>query len=80
MNAWAAMLALVTRTPSRGIRWTPGRRTGGLLAEGFDAVRGQVPGVIIERLTVTHLGDADNVYFIGDAGGLDRVQLDCAAG
>ena len=35
-----------------------------------------IPGLIVERLQVTHPADDDNVYFIGDEHGLDRIQLD----
>jgi hypothetical protein len=35
---------------------------------------------VVERLEVTHPADDDNVYFIGDQHGLDRVQLDTAPG
>ncbi|MDX3078081.1 hypothetical protein [Streptomyces sp. MI02-7b] len=32
--------------------------------------------MIIERLAVAHANDDDNVYYLGDAAILDRVQLD----
>ena len=37
-----------------------------------------MPGLIVERLQVTHPADDDNVYFIGDEYQLDRIQLDTA--
>ncbi|MEV0095090.1 hypothetical protein [Streptomyces sp. NPDC050738] len=42
-------------------------------------MRHEVPGLVIERLVVTHAGD-DNVYFLGAEPVLDRVQLDTAPG
>jgi len=32
--------------------------------------------LIVERLSVTHPGDDDNVYFLGDERGPGRVQID----
>jgi hypothetical protein len=60
---------------NRGRIWTAADRTGGPLDELLDQLRAQTPGLIVERLRVTHAADDDNVYFIGDGGGLDRVQL-----
>jgi hypothetical protein len=37
------------------------------------------PGLIVERLETTYPA-GDNVYFIGDEHGPDRIQLDTAAG
>lgn len=74
------MLAPMNRSPWRGIPWTSGQRTGGELDKVFDTVRSQVPDVVIERLIVTHTADDDNVYFIGDASGLDLVQIASAQG
>jgi translation elongation factor P/translation initiation factor 5A len=60
----------------RGRPWTNIDRTGGPIDEVFSQLREQVPGVIIERLEVTHPADDDNVYFIGDQHQFDRVQVD----
>ena|SRR5215472_12654028 len=60
----------------RGRPWTKADRTGGLIDEVFSELRELVPGVIIERLEVTHPADDDNVYFIGDQHQFDRVQVD----
>jgi hypothetical protein len=58
-------------------RWLgPDDKVGGSLDEVFAGVRRVVPGLIVERLSVTHPGDDDNVYFLGDERGLDRVQVD----
>ena len=35
-----------------------------------------MPGLIIQRLDVTHPADDDNVYFLGDAEEYNRVQVD----
>lgn len=43
---------------------------------GRPAASSRIPGLIVERLQVTHPADDDNVYFIGDEDGLDRIQLD----
>jgi hypothetical protein len=42
----------------------------------LDELRRRVPGLVVERLQVTHPEDDDNVYFICDPRGLDRVQID----
>lgn len=60
----------------RGRPWTASDRTGGPLDELLDQLRSRIPGLIVERLQVTHRADDDNVYFIGDEYGLDRIQLD----
>jgi hypothetical protein len=65
---------------NRGRPWTGADRTGGPVDEVFDRLRRHVPGLIVERLEVSHPGDDDNVYFIGDEHGLDRIQLDTAPG
>jgi hypothetical protein len=39
-------------------------------------VRAAVPGLVVERLEARHPADDDNVYFLGDEHGLDRVQVD----
>ncbi|MGW4139881.1 hypothetical protein ACWELV_24225 [Streptomyces mirabilis] len=39
-----------------------------------------MPGLVIERLTVTHASDDDSVYFLGDESALDRVQLGTGPG
>lgn len=65
----------------RGEKWTAADRTGGPLDEVFDQLRERVPGLVIERLQVMYPADDDNVFFIGDQHGLDRVQIDtCPAG
>jgi hypothetical protein len=64
----------------RGRFWGPDDVTGGPVDEVFAQVRRMVPGLMAERLEVAHAGDDDNVYFLGDGGGLDRVQLDTGRG
>jgi len=59
----------------RGRPSTNADRTGGPIDEVFSQLCDQVPGVIIERLEVTHPADDDNVYFIGDQHQFDRVWL-----
>jgi hypothetical protein len=65
----------------RGDSWTAADRTGGPVDKVFDQLRDRVPGLVIERLRVAHPADDDNVFFIGNQRGLDRVQVDtCPAG
>lgn len=35
-----------------------------------------MPGLVIERVEITHPNDDDNVYFLGDERGFGRVQVD----
>ena len=63
---------------TRGRPWTGADRTGGPVDEVFDQLRQHIPGLIVERLEVKYPADDDNVYFIGDEHGLDRIQLDTA--
>lgn len=65
---------------NRGKTWTATDRTGGPVDQLLDQLRLRIPGLIVERLQVTHPADDDNVYFIGDEHGHDRVQLDTAPG
>ena len=65
---------------SGGRLWGPGDLTGGPIDEVFVRLRVTVPGLVVERLQVTHPGDDDNVYFLGDERGLDRVQIDTGSG
>jgi hypothetical protein len=58
-----------------GLR-TAGQRTGGPFDGVPDELRRRVPGLIVERIRVSHPADDDNVYFIGDQDGRDRVQVD----
>jgi hypothetical protein len=53
----------------RGRAWGPADRTGGPLDRVLDEVRRHLPGLIVERL------DDENIYFLGDEFGLDRVQI-----
>jgi hypothetical protein len=64
----------------RGRPWGPDDLIGGPVDEVFAAVRRAVPGLTVERLKVTHAADDDNVYFLGDERGLDRVQVGTAPG
>jgi hypothetical protein len=64
----------------RGRPWGPDDLTGGPVDEVFAQVRVVVPGLVVERLQVMHPGDDDNVYFLGDEHGLDRVQIDTCSG
>lgn len=70
----------MNRAPLRGRPWSANNRTGGPLDQVLDELRGHVPHLIVEGLQQPHPGDGDNVYFIGDPSGLDRVQLDTAPG
>jgi hypothetical protein len=65
---------------NRGRPWTGADRTAGPVDEVFDQLRRHIPGLIAERLEATHPADDDNVYFIGDEHGPDRIQLDTAPG
>jgi hypothetical protein len=64
----------------RGRPWGPGDLTGGPVDEVLARVRAVVPGLVVERLHVAHPADDDNVYFLGDERGLDRVQVDTGGG
>src|SRR5262252_1655303 len=77
--AGSAMLGDMTNPPHQDRYWTASDRTGGPVDQVFDQLRQRAPGLIVERLQVTHLGDDDNVYFIGDEHGRDRIQIDTAA-
>jgi len=70
----------VTRPPLRGRPWTATDRTSGPLDQILDQLREQIPDLIVERLQQPHPGDDDNIYFLGDTSGLDRVQIDTAPG
>ncbi len=43
-------------------------------------MRRAIPGLIVERLSVTHPSDDDNVYFLGDGRDLGRIQVDTFPG
>jgi hypothetical protein len=64
---------------SRGRPWGPGDLTGGPVDQVLARVRVVVPGLEVVRLLVTHPADDDNVYFLGDEHGVDRVQIDTGA-
>jgi hypothetical protein len=68
----------MNRPPSRGRPWTASDRTAGPLDELLDQLRSRIPGLVVERLAVTHPADDDNVYFIGDEHQRDQIQLDTA--
>jgi hypothetical protein len=55
--------------------WVAGQRTGGPFDSVLDELRGSVPGLVVERLIVSHRTDDDNVYLIGDQDGRGRVQV-----
>jgi hypothetical protein len=61
---------------NRGRPWTTSDRTGGPIDDVFDQLREQIPGLIVERLEVTHPADDNNVYFIGDQHQPDLIQVD----
>jgi len=56
----------------RGLPWGPTDRIGGPLDRVLAAVRSELPDLIVERLP------GDNLFFLGDDFGLDRVQISCA--
>lgn len=64
------------RASGRTRSWASGDLTGGPVDQVFAQVRRAVPGLVIERLAITHAGDDDNVYYLGDGSVRDRVQLD----
>jgi hypothetical protein len=55
--------------------WTADQRTGGPFDSVLDELRHRVPGLVVERLIVSHRADDDNLYFIGDQDGRGRVQV-----
>jgi hypothetical protein len=70
----------VNHPSPRDRRWSATDRTGGHVDQVLDQLRQLVPGVIVERLQVTHPADDDNVYFVGDEYGRDRIQIETAPG
>jgi len=68
------------RDCSRVPLWTSDHRTGGPLDAVLDAVRAQLPGLIIHRLNVPHPVDDDSVYLLGDVEEYNRVQVDTRDG
>lgn len=56
--------------------WTTKDRTGGPVDDVFELLRASIPALIVERLQVTHAADDDNVYFIDDVNGRNRIQID----
>jgi hypothetical protein len=64
----------------RGRPWLASDRTGGPLDAVLDLAREHHRGLVVERLTVLHPGDDDNVYFLGDDDHLDVVQIDTTEG
>jgi hypothetical protein len=64
----------------RGRPWTPADRTGGPVDDVFDQLRQHVPGLVVERLEVTHRADDDNVYYIGIDDVYECIQLDTRDG
>jgi hypothetical protein len=73
------ILGIMGSYASRGRPWGPGDLTGGPVDEILARVRATVPGLTVERLQVTHSGDDDNVYFLGDEHDVDCVQIDTGA-
>jgi hypothetical protein len=59
--------------------WQASDRTGGSIDDVFVALRRDVPDLLVERLTTTHPGDDDNVYFLGTPTHPDLVQIDTAS-
>jgi hypothetical protein len=68
----------VNPAPRRDRHWTASDRTDGPVDQVFDQLRRKVPGLIVERLQVTHAADDDNLYFVGDEYGRDRIQIETA--
>lgn len=58
--------------------WETNDRAGGSIDDVFAALRRDVPELLIERLSATHPGDDDNVYFLGTRAHPDLVQIDTA--
>jgi len=56
------------------------RHTQRPIDQVFDHLRREIPDLVVERLQVTHAGDDDNVYFVGDGSRRDRIQIDTAPG
>jgi hypothetical protein len=65
---------------TRGRPWDSDDLTGGPFDEILAQVREVVPGLVVERLQGSYPADDDNVYFLGDERGLDRVQIDTCPG
>jgi hypothetical protein len=61
---------------SRGIPWGPNNVTGGPVDQLFIALRNSFDGLKIERLSVPHAADDNNVWFITETSRNIDVQLD----
>lgn len=64
----------------RGRLWGPSDVTGGPVDDVFAQLRAGVPGLVIERIEVTHAGDDDNLFFVGDERGFERVHVEVRPG
>ena len=71
-SLWHALR--VGRVPLRGRPWGPDDLTGGPVDDVFAGLRARAPGLVIERIEVTHAGDDDNLFFVGDERGFERVE------
>lgn len=60
--------------------WGPADLTGGPVDEIFADLRRSFDDIHIERLTVTHPADDDNVWYITRVGRRGELQLDSAPG
>lgn len=68
------------RAPLRGRAWGPGDLTGGPVDDVFAWLRSDVPGLVVERLVATHAGDDENLFFVGDERGFERVHIEVHPG
>jgi hypothetical protein len=62
------------------VAWGRDDRTGGEVDAVFDALWTEFPEIKIERLTVTHPGDDNNVWYINGTVRDFEIQLDTAPG
>ena len=74
------MLCRMGRAALRGRPWDPSDLTGGPVDDVFARLRSDASGVVIERLEVTHAGDDDNLFFVGDERGFERVHVEVRPG
>jgi hypothetical protein len=61
---------------TRGVPWGPGDLAGGPVDQIFSALRQAFRELRIERLSVVHPADDNNVWFIAQVNGDIEVQLD----
>jgi hypothetical protein len=68
------------RPPLRGRPWGPHDLTGGPVDQVFTRLRTEFPHLVVERVDVTHPGDDDNLFFVGDDRGFEHLHVETYPG